>query len=102
MHGHEKIFDSSFIQSEILTPKYVLQERHIWVLSFFFHMHETSATIVIPTASNVELTIIATSFFSPERLFFSRCFIRPIQSQVSLRITLFVHTLGRKCGQISG
>jgi hypothetical protein len=62
-------------------------------------MHETSATIVIPTTSNVELTIIATSFFSPERLFLSRCSVRPIQSQVSLRITLFADTLG---GKISG
>jgi hypothetical protein len=63
-------------------------------------MYETSATIVIPTTSNVELTIIATSFFSPECLFFSRCSVRPIRSQVSLRITLFAHTLGGKCGQI--
>jgi hypothetical protein len=63
-------------------------------------MYETSATIVIPTTSNVELTIIATSFFSPECLCFPRCSVRPIQSQVSLRITLFAHTLGGKCGQI--
>jgi hypothetical protein len=65
-------------------------------------MIENSATIVIPTTSNVELTIIATSFFSSERVFFSRFSVRPIQSLVSLRITLFAHTLGGKCGQISG
>jgi hypothetical protein len=63
-------------------------------------MYETSATIVIPTTSNVELTIIAISFFSPECLFFSKCSVRPIQSQISLRITLFAHTLGGKCGEI--
>jgi hypothetical protein len=63
-------------------------------------MYETSATIVIPTTSNVELTIIAINFFSLERLFFSRCSVRPIHNQVSLRITLFAHTLGGKCGQI--
>jgi hypothetical protein len=63
-------------------------------------MYETSATIVILTTSNVGMSIIATSFFSLERLFFSRYSVRLIPNQVSLRITLFAHTLGGKCGQI--
>ena len=57
-------------------------------------MYETSATIVIPTNSNAEMTIIAISFFSSVHLSFSRGSKRPKQSQLSLRITVFAHTLG--------
>jgi hypothetical protein len=55
-------------------------------------MYETIPTIAIPTTSNAEPTIIATSFVLLERLFFSRWSERSKQSQVTLRITRLAHS----------
>jgi hypothetical protein len=61
-------------------------------------MYETSPTIVIPTTSNAEPTIIATCVFLLKCLFFSRRPERSKQSHVALRITCLAHILDGEMG----
>jgi hypothetical protein len=97
-------------KKEKLTPQFFLCHHELnyyhsqilrnlpWLLSFFFQIYETNATIVIPQTNNVKPTIIATSFFLLDRLFFSRYSKTSKHSKVTLRITHLAHSLDRELG----